>query len=448
MRKEENYIKWRKRIKDQRENMKEKFTPIVNSLEIKVSGITPRAGGMQTPRGGQLYSWGVGAAGRLGLDVTEQGDPQKDVDKPRVVQSLIGIPILKISCGYSHSGAVASGGDLYLWGSAASGKCGLGESVKAQDCFCSIPTVISLGQGIRARKVACGSMHTAVVTEAGQLYVFGCGDGGRLGLGWGRRDTVYVPRLVECVLHERLSSVSCGNSSTIVVTEIRQDWQGDTETRYRAVTGGKVYIAGSGNVFGQFYEEFTLLKSMEKYPIKQVAAGYQHSVLLTADGEVYSWGNNKGICCGHSPHVHFVEHPTRMACLYQGVRNLSIGCTAEQSSTYNNREATAACNGDKSGFGIRKVTSTQQDPQGWWEVDLGQMALIDEIRVWNRTDVPLDPSAPRDQYTSRLFPFWAMVGVHPFVKDTGADSLQSSLQDAIARTKFTEASRCSKWRCP
>ncbi len=33
----------------------------------------------------------------------------------------------------------------------------------------------------RVKKLSCGAAHTGVITEAGQLYMFGCGDGGRLG---------------------------------------------------------------------------------------------------------------------------------------------------------------------------------------------------------------------------------------------------------------------------
>ena len=465
---EEQYIKWRSRVKEKREQMKQKFTPRGNSLVINTSGVTPRAAGLSTPRGyqaglqisagtshvclvhrsGQLYTWGIGAAGRLGLDTTEQGDPQKDVNVPRLVQALQGRPVLKVSCGYSHSGAVAAGGDLYMWGSAASGKCGLGESVKDQDCYCAVPTKVIVGANYKVRKVSCGSMHSAVVTEAGQLYVFGCGDGGRLGLGWGIYATVYEPCLVSFLQHERISTVSCGNTSTVALTEIKHEWMGEGEQRYRGLTGGRVYIAGSGNVFGRSYERFTLLSSMESIPVKQASAGYQHTALVTADGELYCWGHNRSICCGVSPQAKFIEEPTKVSCLFESVKNLALGGRAEQSSTYNNREASYAVNGDLSGYGLKKVTSTQLDPQAWWEVDLGRIASIDQIKIWNRTDIPTDSSAPRDQFTSRLFPCWVMVGLFPFERSVGADSLYRSLEAATAKAKFSEHSRLSAWKCP
>lgn len=304
---ETEYIQWRKRILDCRRDMAPQFSPRGNSLLINLQGLTVRGPNLSTPRGyqtvahiaagtahaclihqsGDLYSWGIGAAGRLGLDVTEMGDPQADVMRPKIVQSLRGRPIIKVSCGHSHTGAVAAGGDLFMFGSASVGKCGLGLLSATDECYCSIPTQISVGDHLRARKVSCGSAHSAVVTESGQLYVFGCGDGGRLGLGTGFYDTAYIPTLVESLLHERISSVSCGNSTTIALTELRNEWKGVESFRMRELTGGRVYCAGSSNVLGQQCDVFTqfLLHDEKCIPVKQVSAGFNHSLAVTS--EVY-----------------------------------------------------------------------------------------------------------------------------------------------------------------
>ncbi len=47
-------------------------------------------------------------------------------------------------------------------------------------------------------------------------------------------------------------------------------------------------------------------------------------------------------------------------------------------------------NGDTDGIGLRRATSTQQDGQSWWEVDLGALATIEQVLLWNRVDQPQD----------------------------------------------------------
>lgn len=70
------------------------------------------------------------------------------------------------------------------------------------------------------KQICCGAAHTACVTASGQLFVWGCGDGGRLGLGEERLGPQYEPVLVESLsaAGERIGSVSCGNSHTLVST--------------------------------------------------------------------------------------------------------------------------------------------------------------------------------------------------------------------------------------
>jgi hypothetical protein len=239
---EDSYKDWRNRIFDHREDMQPVFTPRGRGLRIDLHGITPRGPELVTPRGyeaalqvtagaahaclvhrsGELYTWGVGAAGRLGHSTTNNGDPQGDIGKPRVVEALTGVPVVRVSCGYSHTGAISCEGDLYMWGSTVSGKCGLGDVVANDECFCAVPTKVIVGpDDKRIMKVSCGAAHTAVVTSYGQLYVFGCGDGGRLGLGPEHHRSVYTPTLVTAVAHEVIVSVSCGNSTTIALSECK-----------------------------------------------------------------------------------------------------------------------------------------------------------------------------------------------------------------------------------
>lgn len=163
MKGERDYDEWRERAVFKREVAEPELSPRGNSLHIDISGMTPRGADMHTPRGyqsgaqvaagsahalllhrsGQLYSWGVGISGRLGLDDSELGEPQNDAAKPKLVQALDGRPVIRVSCGFSHSGAILSGGELYMWGSAAAGKCGVGPDVEKSECYVAAPTRVS-----------------------------------------------------------------------------------------------------------------------------------------------------------------------------------------------------------------------------------------------------------------------------------------------------------------
>jgi hypothetical protein len=91
--------------------------------------------------------------------------------------------------------------------------------------------------------------------------------------------------LVKSLEYERIATVSCGNTTTIVTTEVKREWIGDDGAKFRTLTGGKVYLAGSANVFGKQCDEFTLLEGPIKgKPIKMASAGFQHSVLVTGEG--------------------------------------------------------------------------------------------------------------------------------------------------------------------
>eukprot|EP00948_MAST-09A_sp_MAST-9A-sp1_P000646 g646.t1 len=137
---------------------------------------------------GQLYSWGDGNFGRLGLPmkntymntVNDKLGARKlryvareDRQKPTKVDALANKNVVQLSCGYSHSGAIDSQGQLYTWGSGVSGKLGLCEITEEFECYCPEPTLVKLPGKRRLLKIACGNSHSAAITISGELFVWG-----------------------------------------------------------------------------------------------------------------------------------------------------------------------------------------------------------------------------------------------------------------------------------
>lgn len=442
---------------------------------LPLSGITPRGRILATPRSnaritqvaagsmhacivqesGALYTWGVAISGRLGKAKVGNKDAVQPVLVP-INELGRDCPVQMVSCGYSHTGAITSEGNLYMWGSANTGKLGIGPRVRDMECFVETPSRVLLGKtAAQVKQISCGYTHTAVLTESGQMWVFGCGDGGRLGLG-PRFATIYEPTLVASLTHEKLASVSCGNCSTIVSTEIVIELFYDEGVQRIKRSGGHVYVAGSSNVLGKDYDTFTLMKSIETIPIRHVSAGYRHSALISADGELFCWGSNVGGCCGFDPSIAFVQQPQIVKAMYFQSENLALGATASQSSTFHDRYASYAIDGQRSGHGLQQCSCTQEESHAWIEIDLGFVAIIDEIWIWNRTDQPKAdhlsgesqaPSLPKDFFTSRLFPMWVMVGRKEFEKALNLPSYQKNLSTAVGKKLFEENKRVSKWQC-
>ena len=67
--------------------------------------------------------------------------------------------------------------------------------------------------------------------------------------------------------------------------------------------------------------------------------------------------------------------------------NLAIGKNADQSSMYQQANASLAVDGNTDGnFANNSVTHTLEDNQSWWQVDLGANHALQNIRIWTRSD--------------------------------------------------------------
>jgi hypothetical protein len=121
---------------------------------------------------GQLYTLGSGVCGQLGHGNTMDGDA------PRMVSVLDGRAIAQVACGRSHSLALTSEGDVYSWGAGESGQLGLGKMAPS-----FTPRYVSALQSTPIALVTTGAAHVAALSVYGRVYTWGEAMCGQLGLG-------------------------------------------------------------------------------------------------------------------------------------------------------------------------------------------------------------------------------------------------------------------------
>jgi hypothetical protein len=135
--------------------------------------------------------------------------------------------------------------------------------------------------GMRVVSVSTGPFHTAAVTANGELYTLGWGSRGQLG--HGTQTSELAPMRVEGALAEEwVVSVSAGSLHTVVLT-----------------ASGVVFTFGDGGSgklgHGTFDRQLTpkRVEALASHRVVCIAAGSSHTVVLTASGAVFTFGYNQ-----------------------------------------------------------------------------------------------------------------------------------------------------------
>jgi alpha-tubulin suppressor-like RCC1 family protein len=125
------------------------------------------------------------------------------------------------------------------------------------------------------------SCHNLFLTEAGLLYVWGGNGDGQLGFWNNGKPSLRPSLLPKSLLPEPIKMVAVGNLHSLILTVL-----------------GQIYVCGS-NYYGQLglgnltdHPALTLLPSQPE-PIKMISSRHCHNLALTASGQVYVWGSNR-----------------------------------------------------------------------------------------------------------------------------------------------------------
>ncbi|XP_071479300.1 probable E3 ubiquitin-protein ligase HERC4 [Diadema antillarum] len=167
---------------------------------------------------------------------------------------------------------------VFSWGSATEGQLGLSCDEDAGGCIAAA-TEVSLPSDQKVRSISCGSQHTCVLLQDGTVFTCGANNSGQLG----RQGDHF--KLVQVLAVETLviCQVSCGDDHTLAVSDKGQvlSWGHNDRGQCGMATGDQ-----------DDKPKPRIMKSLGSYHVVQVSCGSRHSLALTRDGRVFSWGDN------------------------------------------------------------------------------------------------------------------------------------------------------------
>ena len=168
-------------------------------------------------RNGTCYAWGANRKGQL-------GDGQLTSSAlPKIIPQLKNRPVVKIACGADFALAMTVGGLVFSWGDNSMGQLGLGDFTTRLR-----PELIKYLRAAKVQHIACGRAHSAVITPASLLFTFGSNAYGQLGHGQGSLEdrTVHTPRVVEKFqqAERAVVDVALGASHTLVLVKPHDVW--------------------------------------------------------------------------------------------------------------------------------------------------------------------------------------------------------------------------------
>ncbi|KAG0231135.1 hypothetical protein BGW42_000486 [Actinomortierella wolfii] len=268
---------------------RKKPTPLAALDDEQIVDIA--AGGMHNmalTAEGKLWSWGVNDQKTLG----RSGDEYT----PAPVEGLDDVKIVKVACSDSVTVALSDKGEVYTWGTYRSAEGILGHSKDAE--VQEKPTIVPGLDKVFIVDIATGTDHVLALSSTGLVYSWGNGQQGQLG----RR--IIPRRMLNGLSPEKVDGikdkvrVGAGSYHSFAIDQ-----------------DGKSYGWGLNN-YGQAGQEspkvdvvpsIEPIAGLKDLDMKDIQGGEHHSVALTKDGKVYTWGRSDS----HQLGLGYVSEPPK-----------------------------------------------------------------------------------------------------------------------------------------
>ncbi|XP_074045171.1 serine/threonine-protein kinase Nek8 [Macrotis lagotis] len=293
--------------------------PMLNTEVVQVSaGRTQKAG---VTRSGRLIMWEappVGVGGGILLPgALEQAQPQF---VSRFLEGQSGVTIKHVACGDLFTACLTDRGIIMTFGSGSNGCLGHGSFTDL-----SQPTIVEALLGYEMVQVACGASHVLALSTERELFAWGRGDGGRLGLG--TRESHSSPQQVPMPPEQEAQWVVCGIDSSMILT-VPGRALACGSNRFNKLGLDQGSPGEEPDPHDQVEESLSFMPlgsvPLNSEPLVSVDVGTAHSAAVTASGECYTFGSNQHGQLGTS-----ARRGSRAPCLVaglQGIKVVTVAC--------------------------------------------------------------------------------------------------------------------------
>lgn len=219
-----------------------------------------------------VYCWGSDNSGQIGND-------RVNIDSS-VPVAVVGLPassdFQSVSCGENHSCALSTAGEVYCWGDGLYGQLGVEEQIERYH-----PTALHVStlSNTNIVQIATGDIHTCAVDDKGALYCWGSNTWGQIGVGRNLKFVKLPTQIGYALANEHITSVACGNHFTCTTTQ-----------------SGKVFCFGSG-YYGQlgnkmYYDQYYPVESsvLNDMKVATISCGSDYTCVVTEEQKAYCYG--------------------------------------------------------------------------------------------------------------------------------------------------------------